>query len=309
MLVSIIVPVYKVEEFLPNCVDSILAQTYGDFELILVDDGSPDQCGAMCDSYAKKYKQVRVLHKENGGLSSARNAGLEVCKGEYIAFVDSDDAISPYYLEVLLEEAIANNADIVQCEFEKSENIPVWTKPREYQRIIRVGDEIEDNMFINDVPITVAWNKLYKRKIFLDLGLRYPIGRIHEDMFLTPKILYYAERMVIIDEPLYFYRERSDSIMSSSFSLKKLDKLYAIEETLRFFEEKKRMHLVYQRLDGYIRNLIMFYGIMHRQDKKKYRRELHSLKTKIRTVRKKYMFDKKLSYKNRLKLLLWRCMI
>ena len=86
MLVSIIVPVYKVEEFLPNCVDSILAQTYGDFELILVDDGSPDQCGAMCDSYAKKYKQVRVLHKENGGLSSVRNAGLEVCKGEYIAF-------------------------------------------------------------------------------------------------------------------------------------------------------------------------------------------------------------------------------
>lgn len=224
-MISIIVPIYKVEEYLHRCVDSLLGQTYGDFELILVDDGSPDGCGSICDAYAAADSRVRVIHKPNGGLSDARNAGMDIAAGEYIAFVDSDDWVAPEYLERLLEGLTGSGADICDCSIlrtDSSESIVPSEKaaPTVYTTEAALTELIRDGEFHQHV-----WNKLYRRTVIGDI--RFPKGKLNEDEFWTYQVFSNASRIAKLPEVLYYYFQRPGSIMGAGFNLRRLDALEA----------------------------------------------------------------------------------
>jgi glycosyltransferase involved in cell wall biosynthesis len=193
MFVSIIVPVYNVEQYLKECIESILAQTWKNFEVILVDDGSTDSSGKICDEYSQKKEFISVIHKKNGGLSSARNAGIDVAQGDYLAFIDSDDVVHPRYLSELVAIVKKEKADLAACNFCVG-SLCRWKNFSEVKYDIRCNEDVLKKMNDNDVVVTVAWNKLYHAKFFREYGLRYPVGKIHEDMFLTPQILYYTKK-------------------------------------------------------------------------------------------------------------------
>lgn len=211
-LISVIVPVYKVETYLPRCVDSILAQTWKNLEIFLVDDGSPDGCGRICDEYAKNDPRIRVIHKENGGLSSARNAGLDVASGDYIGFVDSDDWIEPeMYAEMLalMEKydarmVCAGRYDVDGETGEKT----VGLCPAQEEQID--GETMAGRIFLWDQCDSAAWDKLYRRELFEDI--RYPEGKTCEDVPVTYRLALKAQRVALCSRPLYNYYHRSGSI-------------------------------------------------------------------------------------------------
>ena len=210
-MISIIVPVYKVEPYLRQCVDSILAQTYWDIEVLLIDDGSPDHCGEMCDEYGRQDARVRVFHTENRGLSAARNLGISEARGEYIGFVDSDDWIEPDMYEVLLRRMQETGADIGVCG--------LWYERKNTREVAK---DVIDAGFTDEEPIKAlilnhlknyAWNKLYDRKLWNDVS--FPEGHVFEDVATTYKAILNAEKVVSCSKPLYHYRQREDSIGSS----------------------------------------------------------------------------------------------
>lgn len=226
--ISVIVPIYRVEKYLPACIDSILNQTFTDFELILVDDGSPDRCPEICDETAKRDARVRVIHQANAGLSAARNAGIEIAHGEWLGFVDSDDYIAPQFYEKLYQTAQRTNADCVMCSVQ---NVDESGKLID-SALMRVADEVKTGREVlrkigrDDVtPYLTAWNKLYRRKLFNTL--RYPAGRQNEDVFVFAELFCQVQRAVCVAEPLYFYRKRIGSIMNSVVTLRNLDEMWA----------------------------------------------------------------------------------
>ena len=245
-LISVIVPVYKVEQYLERCVNSLLAQTYENVEILLVDDGSPDRCPQMCDAYAEKYEKIQVIHQENRGLSGARNAGIDQAKGEYLAFVDSDDLWSPYFLESLYKALKENDADISQCRWEYMHGDEL---KESYQPNAAVtcftNREMLANLYIQTgAYYVVAWNKLYKRELFE--SIRYPEGRIHEDEATTYKLFDLAKKCVFVDNALYGYFVGSGgtSITRNGFNLKKLDWRVANKERVAYFVEKDYKELI-----------------------------------------------------------------
>jgi len=226
--ISVIVPVYRVEKYLPACIDSILNQTFTDFELILVDDGSPDRCPEICDETAKRDARVRVIHQVNAGLSAARNAGIEAAHGAWLSFVDSDDYIAPHFCEKLYQTAQRTNADCVMCSVQ---NVDESGKLID-SALMRVADEVKTGREVlrkigrDDVtPYLTAWNKLYRRKLFNTL--RYPAGRQNEDVFVFAELFCQVQRAACVAEPLYFYRKRMGSIMNSAVTLRNLDEMWA----------------------------------------------------------------------------------
>lgn len=231
--VSIIVPVYQVENYLRQCVDSILAQTFPDFELILVDDGSKDRSGQICDEYAKVDERVKVIHKENGGLSDARNWGMEQATGTYFMFVDSDDSIAPTMLERLHQGILKENADIAACNFhycfedDRSKDFTTDIRPE-----VISGSEIFYHRK-NDRSYgywTVVWNKLYKSETFSKL--RFRVGKYHEDEFWANDIYQMNITVITIPECLYYYRQRDNSIMRKADIRKNFDILEAFQERI-----------------------------------------------------------------------------
>ena len=226
--ISVIVPVYRVEKYLPACIDSILNQTFTDFELILVDDGSPDRCPEICDETAKRDARVRVIHQANAGLSAARNAGIEAAHGAWLSFVDSDDYIAPHFYEKMYQTAQRTDADCVMCSVQ---NVDESGKSID-SALMRVADEVKTGQEVlqkigrDDVtPYLTAWNKLYRRKLFNTL--RYPAGRQNEDVFVFAELFCQVQRAACVAEPLYFYRKRIDSIMNSAVTLRNLDEMWA----------------------------------------------------------------------------------
>lgn len=226
--ISVIVPIYRVEKFLPQCIESVLNQTFTDFELILVDDGSPDRCPAICDEAAERDARVRVIHQANAGLSAARNAGIEVAHGAWLSFVDSDDYIAPQFYEKLYQTAQRTDADCVMCSVQ---NVDESGKSID-SALMRVADEVKTGQEVlqkigrDDVtPYLTAWNKLYRRKLFNTL--RYPAGRQNEDVFVFAELFCQVQRAVCVAEPLYFYRKRIGSIMNSVVTLRNLDEMWA----------------------------------------------------------------------------------
>lgn len=248
-LISVIIPVYKVEQFLKRCVDSVLSQTYTNLEIILVDDGSPDLCPKICDDYAALDSRIKVVHKKNGGLSSAKNAGLDTCKGEYIAFVDSDDFISKYFIEFLYQAVVEKHVNISVAEYRSFKEDEVLFDENEPDNYTVEKQSLEEIMsryssiFSHDSMLTiVSWNKLYKANLFDNI--RFPDGKLYEDTATTYKILNKCEEIAFIKNPLYFYFLRQGSISGSDvFTEKNLDFYDALEKSYEFFLEQKKEHL------------------------------------------------------------------
>lgn len=235
-LISIIVPIYDVEPFLEKCIISLVNQTYKELEIILVDDGSPDKCGDICDKWAKKDSRIRVIHKKNGGLSDARNMGIELSHGKYIAFVDSDDWIDLNYYEILHTQLSNNKASIVASgvalSYKDHEDILKYnSKPGLY-----TSEEALQTIQNNEGFLAVAWNKLYLKELFQNI--RYPFGIIHEDEFVTYRLISKASKLVLCPDVLYHYRQRKGSIMTEGNCEKEKYVLNAYLERIKLFKEQ-----------------------------------------------------------------------
>ena len=220
ILVSVIVPVYKVEDYLVRCVDSILSQTYRNLEVILVDDGSPDRCGGICDEYTEKDPRVRVIHKENGGLSSARNAGIDIARGEYLEFVDSDDWIEPDAVESMLKTALEQHTEMVIAGrwdvSAKTGEKKLGLCPRKTE--VLTAEETVSRIFRWDNCDSASWDKLFHRRLFREI--RFPFGKIVEDVPIMYLIVLDAGRVAFLDKPIYNYFHREGSITTSRISEK-----------------------------------------------------------------------------------------
>lgn len=221
-LISVIVPVYNVEKYLEKCVDSIINQSYHNLEIILVDDGSTDNCPVLCDKYKKKDDRIIVIHQKNGGLSAARNAGLDIAKGEYIGFIDSDDYISIDMYEKLLLAIKKCKADMGICNYIRVNELGTFGKQSSITAGKTTGIQVLTHDLLNNFASwVIAWNKLYKRNLFYKI--RYPIGKLNEDSFIIHKLLYETNTIACINDICYFYLQRNNSIMNLSPNIKKLD--------------------------------------------------------------------------------------
>ncbi len=233
-LISVIVPVYRVEAYLDRCLISIAGQTYSRLEIILVDDGSPDRSGAICDAWAEKDARIRVIHQKNAGGGQARNVGLDTASGELIAFVDSDDYLSPdcyQYLYSLLEQG----ADIAECGFvETRDDQTVFAGDgrdiRFYSPVEAMRCHIRDTAFRQ-----LIWNKLYRRQTIGEI--RFPPGTKIDDEFFTYRVLGNAKRLVRSEKQVYAYRQQPDSVMHDGFSLRRLEGIQAQEQRLEYLKE------------------------------------------------------------------------
>lgn len=239
-LVSIVIPVYKVEKYLDRCLTSVLSQTYTNLEIILVDDGSPDRCPAMCEEYASRDSRIRVMHKENGGLSSARNAGLDIMSGDYCFFVDSDDFIHEGAVEYLVNLSKKYNADLVQCAHD-------WGSKEEFVTSPNYKDDKPDffdgnTIFYSTKNNVTLWSKLYRSSLWKDV--RMPLGKLNEDDYTTWKLYFRANAVVVTDLKLYYNFVNAEGI---SAGLRKAPNIsYPIEayhERITFFEGKDEKEL------------------------------------------------------------------
>lgn len=239
--ISVIVPVYNVEQYLHRCIDSILAQTFADFELILVDDGSPDNCGAICDEYAVKDSRVVVIHQENGGISAARNAGIDWAfansDSEWLNFIDSDDWVHPQYLELLYSACREYGTDIAVCQYQEVEDNSV-----DFSIInMRQSGCMDITAFFCAKKLELSWvsswAKLFHKHIFR--SYRYPVGTICEDLHAVPDIQFINSEIATVHVPLYFYYLSPNSIMRSHWSPKMMDEVRGYEKLLAYLKAKR----------------------------------------------------------------------
>lgn len=265
-LISIIVPIYNVEKYLPKCIKSIQAQTYKNLEIILVDDGSPDGCGDICDDFAENDNRIKVIHKENGGLSDARNAGIDIATGRYLAFVDSDDYISNRFVEELYSSIKDSDADIAICNFElvnEHGKVIENVVPSPLIDGIYDGEDIFNNKFAapGHWYWAIAWNKLYKSEVFNNL--RFEKGKLHEDEYFANRVFLLTNRVVVINNKLYYYVQRKDSIMNKALTIKNLDILDAIYERIELHHKYAAYNAMYCDLCcilGYINKMKLIHG-------------------------------------------------
>lgn len=256
-LISVIVPVYGVEAYLDRCVESIVSQLYPKLEIILVDDGSPDSCPAMCDAWAARDSRIKVIHKTNGGLSDARNAGFQIATGDYISFVDSDDWIEPEFISALYNALLENRAEIAECGTiyvaETGEHIRIRRTPAQNPL-----DRIEAlrKLVLEDGVYQTVWNKLYKRSV-VD-GIPFPKGKYNEDDFWTYQVFDRIETLALVERPLYNYLQRGNSIMGSSYSLKRLDGLEARFDRMLYLQK-------YPQIAALVREQFLFDCMYHCQ--------------------------------------------
>lgn len=233
--VSVIVPVYNVEKYLRRCLDSIINQTYQNLEIILVDDGSPDNCGSICDEYAQRDERIQVIHKENGGLSSARNAALDIATGNFITFIDSDDWVAEAFIEKLCAYASPDSMVVANLFF--------WKSPLEITPAMKIGknETINSEEFwrrttgTECTPYIISCSKLYPKRIFA--RLRFSEGLFHEDEDILHRVVAQVERFHVISEPIYFYRQNNASIMGQGFSPRRLDGFVGWAKRLAYFHE------------------------------------------------------------------------
>lgn len=281
--ISVIVPIYKVEEYLHRCIDSIINQTYTNLEIIIVDDGSPDNCPMICDEYAKKDSRIRVIHKKNGGLSDARNAGLEIATGEYIGFVDSDDWIHKDMYHILYKNIIEKDADIAECSIKKERNyIEDFDIPYKYDIFSYTKLDAMGALISEDIIKQTVWNKLYRKKV-ID-SIMFEKGKLHEDEFWTYQVLNKCEKLVHMEIDLYYYFQREDSIMGERYSIKRLDAIEGRYKRYLFIKEK------YPSLTSKAKKNLFFISIYYLQqaindsDKESLDKSYKSIKKYISTL-------------------------
>ena len=241
-LISIVVPIYNVENYLNKCINSILKQTYKNIEIILVDDGSTDSSGYLCDQISKTDNRIIVIHKNNGGLSSARNTGIDNCNGKYIIFIDSDDYISENMVKFLYEDIINTQSDMSICGYYEVYKNDVKEALHSNERFTISSEEALSYLYSNYCVITsLAWNKIFKRNLFEKV--RFTEGKVHEDDIIILDILKNINKISFNLKPLYYYVQRNNSI-TGKFSSKRLDCLYALENREHYFERIKRKDLI-----------------------------------------------------------------
>lgn len=258
-IVSIVVPVYNVEAYLRRCIDSILAQTFTENELILVDDGSTDNCGEICDEYAEKHSHIRVIHQDNKGVAVARNVGLdwvfEHSDSQWIAFVDSDDWVHPKYLEYMLQAASMTNAEISMCGFME---VKQDTDYANEELRISVVSPAEAYTYKTTGVYAYPWGRLCKKEKYT--GIRYPENRTWEDLAITYRVLYSTDRIAVVENVLYYYFIHNNSIVHKPWHKGKLDELTAYEDQIPFFDQNGEKWISDRLLKSYI------YGISNQYE-------------------------------------------
>lgn len=275
-LISVIVPVYNVENYLEKCLDSIINQVYKKIEIILINDGSTDLSSQICDDYQNKDNRIIVIHKSNEGPSEARNSGLNIAQGEYIAFIDSDDYIDELYLDTLFNLLINTNSDISCCSF-YSEN-----KKEHNPKIQNINAKKVISYMLQDrIVAPSACGKLFKKYIFN--GLRFPKGRIFEDFFTAPLFFSKADYLVITSEQLYYYRVNQNGIMRSKFDSKYIDIIEVHNEVGIFlksiYDDQKLLKLVYARKARFCIAILNKYVLSNFQDENSKKRLLKEIKS------------------------------
>jgi len=284
-MISVIVPVYKVEAFLPKCVASIREQTYKNLEIILVDDGSPDNCGAMCDAFALEDSRIKVIHKPNGGLSDARNAGIDIAQGEYLGFVDSDDWIEPetyqWMFQLVREYGVkmvcAGRYDVDSATGKRT--LGLCPKKEE----VISGKELARRIFLWDNADSSSCDKLYHRSLFE--SARYPVGKTVEDVPVIYRIALETERVAMLDRPVYNYYHRPGSITTSSVSEKSF---HYSQHTAEIYDYIRDNHPDLIREAQYLRVQSLVYDVClldvsDRQTRKKYNSQYRSSRKSLRT--------------------------
>ena len=308
-LISIIIPVYKVEKYLEKCIESVLKQTYTNLQIILVDDGSPDNCGKICDEYAKKDTRIEVIHKANGGLSDARNVGISKAKGRYIGFVDSDDYIKEDMYEILLnlikkydaDVSICNLYDVIdgnECIRNKENGI------REYSRI----DILKEILLDKNIQ-SYAWNKLYKKELFDEI--KYPIGKKYEDIGTTFYLFEKCNKIVVTSEPEYYYLKRADSLVNNVTESTILDyteiiiqRYLYIKQNIKELRKYNNYYLAKTLITAHndIENLENISEEMQQRYKKLYELVLEIIKSNSKDIDELFSEEQKSALENLIKL-------
>jgi glycosyltransferase involved in cell wall biosynthesis len=308
-LISVIVPVYKVEKYLEKCIESVLKQTYTNLQIILVDDGSPDNCGKICDEYAKKDSRIEVIHKANGGLSDARNVGISKAKGRYIGFVDSDDYIKEDMYEILLnlikkydaDVSICNLYDVIdgnECIRNKENGI------REYSRL-----DILKKVLLDKNIQSYAWNKLYEKELFDEI--KYPIGKKYEDIGTTFYLFEKCNKIVVTSEPEYYYLKRADSLVNNVTESTILDyteiiiqRYIYIKQNIKELRKYNNYYLAKTLITAHndIENLENISEEMQQRYKKLYELVLEIIKSNSKDIDELFSEEQKSALENLIKL-------
>lgn len=295
--ISIVVPVYKVEKYLRRCVESLINQSFSEFDLILVDDGSPDECGLICDRYAEMDKRIHVIHQNNAGLSEARNSGVEwsltKSDSQWITFVDSDDWVHPQYLQILYEAAVKYKTDISVCAYREIDENTVY-KMEPYDTAEVSQWRTEDFFAQYRLNATVAWGKLYKKSYFSNF--RYPAGKIHEDEFVTYKLLFGLPYIAYTSKPLYYYYINRNGIMRSVSMSKRTDAVEAYLQQLDFFEKNKFYKAQKSTIHAYVGELCSWinetnrFPVSEKNNRQFQRKLLKQLKDMLKQYKKQIPF-------------------
>ena len=245
--ISVIIPVYNVECYLDKCIQSVLSQNFIEYEVILVDDGSTDESGKICDEYSQKYSQIRVIHQKNKGLGGARNTGIEAACGDYLLFIDSDDSIKENMFSFLYNTAFENGSDIVLFGMDYiDEDDRIIETRRPFNGGIRNIDSDERMSIFSVDPY--AWNKFYRRELFIKNNIRYPEKIWYEDLCVTPKIILCADKLTLTDRVFYNYLQRKNSIMHVKNADRNSDMLAVVTDVLDFYKTKGVFDKYYQQL-------------------------------------------------------------
>ncbi|MBR3027381.1 MAG: glycosyltransferase [Bacteroidales bacterium] len=236
VIISIIIPVYNVEKYLSKCLDSVISQTYKQLEIIVIDDGSTDKSGIICDEFALKDNRIIVIHQPNGGLSAARNSGLDIAKGEYVMFVDSDDFVESTFCEKPLNIALKENVDIVTFGYFKISNKSTKVNRTNNPRIVQASEAIKLSITLDDVIHGFVWNKFYRRNLFDEI--RFPVGRTFEDQGVNYLLYHFARNIYISDEALYHYCRRDNSISKQYYTPRSIKDRFEIWSNRLIFIQK-----------------------------------------------------------------------
>lgn len=302
-MISVVVPVYNVSAYLKQCIDSLVAQTYKNIEIILINDGSTDNSGEICDEYASNFSNISVFHKENGGLSDARNKGIEIARGDFISFIDSDDYVSKYFYEYLMHAATEYKSDIIICgikDIDEFQNEFFYENDLAKERIVLYNKPTALNGLYGEYnrDFTVAWNKLYRSTLFKEI--RYPKGFIHEDMFVAAQLLSMADKVSYIPTQLYYYRQRGNSIMGTNYKKERLHSVLALEQRLEFYHLNGYTEYVGKEQRFYLACMLSNYRLIRENNLST------NLKEDFIILRKKIMkqfFNLKIPIKDRLRII------
>lgn len=304
-LISIIIPVYKVEKYIKRCLDSVVNQTYKNLEIILVDDGTPDNSGKICDEYAKKDKRIKIIHKENGGVSDARNKGIEQATGKYIGFVDSDDYIDVNMYEILKNTIEKENADIASCKYVRFAEYVEFDSQKYDKKTIEYNQEEYMKKFFKigtQECVYYPWNKLYKKSIIC--SDQYPKGLTSEDVVGTYKALLKAKKIVEINYPYYYYFYNKKSITGSKFSNKDLDLIKIWDIVIKISNENNQKYLEYSKINrmriDYTLLMRMAIQLNYKEINEKYKKQYLQMlsdlkKNKSKLLKSKIPLSRKIS--------------